>query len=296
MANLKVTTLSVDKLTLSTPSLQEIITGNTIAIFFMSGIVVSFALFFKRIEYDQLLRDSYQGYLYEMTWERQEKHFVHCKLDQTDTNGQKVTAFSTPIKSATYSGLTLGTYTCYVSFVKRNGERINNIELFTIDESSRDCPSTKQTVKQINEYILGKGNTPLSWTRDMRVGDLTKSHKSLWQDASAIMGVLLISFIICFRNVWAIIFAKEESWEFDNQSKTFRRRYKTRKSEEEERFSTDSPQVLEYDYNSVTVAYKVTDKNKYIRLIFDSLRERNKVKSFLEKATGLTAKEIVSDD
>ncbi len=296
MANLKVTTLSVDKLTLSTPSLQEIITGNTIAIFFMSGIVVSFALFFKRIEYDQLLRDSYQGYLYELTCERQEKNLVHCKLDQTDTNGQKVTAFSTPIKSATSSVVTTDIYTCYISFVKRNGERINNIELFTTTESSSNCPSTKQTVKQINEYILGKGNSPLTWLKDTRVGDLTKSYQSFWQDSVAIFIVFSISFMFSLPPILGLVFEPEESWEFNSYTKKAKRSYRNRLFQGEESFSLNHAQELEYTYYTFTIKCRDSNRTKRITLSLNPTEDRDKVKTFLENATGLKAKEIVSDD
>ncbi len=299
MANLKVTTLSVDKLTLSTPSLQEISKRNIITICCIFGVFISFGLFLKRAEYNSLLRESNQGYLYELTCERQEKHLVHCKLDQTDTNGQKVTAFSTTIKSATSSVLTTDEYddeyTCYVSFVKRNGERINYIELFTVVESSRDCPSTKQTVKQINEYILGKGNTPLSWTRDMRVGDLTKSYKSLWRDGIAFFAVFSSSFVFSLPAIFGLVFEPEEFWEFNSYTKEAKRRYRNRLSQGEESFSLNHAQELEYTHWNFTIKFRDSNTIKSITLSPNSTEDRDKVKTFLENATGLTAKEIVID-
>jgi hypothetical protein len=296
MANLKVTTLSVDKLILSTPSLQEISKRNIITICCIFAVFISFGLFLKREEYNSLLRESNQGYLYELTCERQEKNLVHCKLDQTDTNGQKVRAFSTPIKSATSSVVTTDEYTCYISFVKRNGERINNIELFTTTESSSNCPSTKQTVKQINEYILGKGNTPLSWRKDTRVGDLTKSYQSFWQDSVAIFVVFSISFMFSLPPILGLVFEPEESWEFNSYTKKAKRSYRNRLFQGEESFSLNHAQELEYTYYTFTLKCRDSNRTKRITLSLNPTEDRDKAKRFLEKATGLTAKEIVSDD
>ncbi len=301
MANLRVTTLSENKLVLSTPSLQEITKGNIVAIFFVFGLVFQGGLLFKGVEYLSLVSSSNQGHLDELTCERQEKHFVHCKLDRTDVNGRKATLFSTPIKSATSSvvttssededGNTTYTHTCYISFVKRDGQQINNIELFTNTERSSDCPATKQIVKQINQYILGKGDSPLTWQKDTRVGDLTKTYKSPWQDNLAISLVFFISFMVSLPPIFGLVFEPEESWEFDKQLKKGKRKYRSRISQGEEQFSTSYPQKLEYDHKSITVTYKISDRSKYIVLLFASQKQRDKAKRFLEKATGLTAKE-----
>ncbi len=301
MAVLKVVSLSENELILSTPSLKDITVANIISILVLSGIVILGGLFLKKTEYDSRVSGSYQGYLDELTCERQEKNLVHCKLDRTYANGQKVTLFSSPVKSATSSVVTTSsededTYTCYVSFVKRNRQRIDNIDLFTTVESSKGCPATKQTVKQINKYILGKGNVPLRWQKDTRVGDLTKSYESLWQDRTAIGLVFFVSFILSFSRICGLVFDSEESWKFNSYSKKAEGKYRNRISKGEDQFSINRIEDLEYTYSTLTIKYKDKDRSKSINLIFSSKENRDKAKSFLENATGLTAKEIVSDD
>lgn len=116
--------------------------------------------------YFDLKQKPNKGYLYKLSCERSNKKITNCKMDTIDTFGKKVTAFSAPIKSAYFSVITTrnlvneNVYTCYISFLKRDGAR-SNIPLFTTIENSRRCPKTQSTVKQINQYILGKGNKPL---------------------------------------------------------------------------------------------------------------------------------------
>jgi hypothetical protein len=226
---------------------------------------------------------------------------VHCKLDRTNPDGRKVTLFSTLIKSATSSVVTRSsededTYTCYISFVKRNRQRIDNIDLFTTVESSKDCPATKQTVKRINEYILGEGNAPLSWQTDTRVGDLTKSYKSLWQDRVARRWVFFISFILSFFPICALVFDSEESWKLNSHSKKAETKYRNRLFKGEDQFSINCVEEIEYTYSTLTIKLNDRGRSKSINFIFSGTEDRDKVKTFLENATGLTAKEIVSDD
>ncbi|MFN3927349.1 MAG: hypothetical protein ACK4QL_08495 [Pseudanabaenaceae cyanobacterium] len=151
MANLTIEQSSKYELIMFTPRLKKLIIEGTFRQLIVPGFVLLLSfIHFLSSKYPQ--EESKPTYLYEMTCERLKKNFVNCKLEKTDIEGKKATVFSTPIKSATYSVLTTDDgYTCSVSLVKRDGGRINNLELFTNKESSRECPRAKAVVNQINQ-------------------------------------------------------------------------------------------------------------------------------------------------
>ena len=250
--------------------------------------------------YKYLSEQSNQGYLYEMNCKRLEKNFVNCKLERTDIEGKKVTVFSAPIKSATYAVVTTDVYTCSVSLVKRDGNRLNNLELFTNVEGSDKCPQAKAVVDQINRYILGDGNQPLSWRRDQRVGDLTKDF--IKDPGVGLYATIIGGFYGLFsipRVIYAIFGSKEEFWKFNTRSGQVYHQAISILGRSEHNFSLNLIQEivikLKYANNPVIIEVKDSTKkrNTNYEMQFRTSEEQIKVVNFLENATGLEAREMV---
>lgn len=248
-------------------------------------------------EYESLRSRSNQGYLYEMTCERLENFFVNCTLERTDVNGSKSVAFSTPIKSASSSVVTTNVYTCTVSLVKRDGQKISDLEIFTNAESSKKCPIAKRTTQQINDYILGKTNKPLYWRKDTRVGDLTQGFQRnyfdlrLQQELRTVLiiagGVYLFAVVVIFLSV------EEAKWKIDKRSGqvSYTKRGWVLASQgffalHRIRFIEKGRGLIEINYEKPNgTLEKVTWKV--------STKQEASIVSFLESATGLKATERV---
>lgn len=301
MSNLRIEQFSTEKLVMSTPKLGNIIkegliTGLTVILIpfvILSGLVA-------KSVYSGLKKQSNQGYLYEMTCERLEKNFINCKLDQTDIKGIKSRVFSTAIKSATYSFVTTNVYTCSISLVKRDGTKINNLELFTNIEYSRDCPTTKAVVNQINRYILGDGNKPLTWQRDKRTGDSTKDwikNPNLIRDTLTLFYVGGFIYFLIVINV--LFHSVEQFCSFDTRSSLIIYRSKRLFFRSDQRFSFNNLEKTEFSssvLNPVIISIKDLVKKKVLELNFSKKDDQTKVITFLEGATELKAEEIVTTD
>lgn len=304
MVNLTIEQSSEYILVMSTCRLKTLVIRGILSAFLTPLIPAAFFAWVGfNVYYQYLSEQSNQGYLYEMSCERLEKNFVNCKLEQTDIEGKKITVFSAPIKSATYAVVTTDVYTCSVSLVKRDGNRLNNLELFTNVEVSDKCPQAKAVVDQINRYILGDGNKPLSWRRDQRVGDLTKDF--IKDPEVRLYATIIGGFYGLFSipGVIGTIFAsKEEFWKFNTRSGQVYHQAISLLGRSEHNFSLNLIQEivikLQYANNPVSITVKdlTKDRNKNYEMQFRTSEEQRKVANFLENATGLEAREIVNDD
>ncbi len=302
---LSIEKLSENQIIASTPPLKKMLFNK-----FRAMTVTAFLIFsgiaglVTYITYNSSKTASNQGNLSELTCERLEANIVNCKLEQTDLEGKKRTIFSAAIKSATYSFVTHGYenpyYACTVSFVRRDGRKIG-VAILSNNESRKDCPVTKATVNQINQYILGDGNKPLTWKRDTRTGDLTKN---LWRDPVLrfffFWSFVIVSVCTYLPFLLALPFCVEQHWNFDTRSGKVNYRSLSLTSKLEGSFSTSLIEKMEFRsaYAYLDIYWKDLTKNKTRKssILFKEWQDRNKVMRFLEDATGLKAEELEYDD
>jgi len=307
---LSIEKLSENQIIASTPPLKKMLFNNfrvatlTAVIGFstVSGL-------FTYITYNSSKTASNQGDLSELTCERLEAHIVNCKLEQTDLEGKKRTIFSASIKSATYSFVTHGYedtyYACSVSFVRRDGNKIG-VEILSNNESTKDCPVTKATVKQINQYILGDGNKPLTWKKDTRTGDLTKDFwgdltKDFWRDPGLrfffFWLFVIVSVCTYLPFLLTLPFVVEEHWNFDTRSGKVNYRRLSLIFKSEGSFSIRLIEKMQFQWVYLYIYWKDLTKNKTIKssIPFKKMEDREKVMGFLENATGLKAEKTYDD-
>lgn len=183
--------------------------------------------------YNSLKERSNRGYLYEMTCEKPEQYFVNCKLEGTDLEGKKRLLYSAPIRGATSSVVTVNIdydddgeidgpgRICNVSLIKRDGTRIENLELFQDKEPyyRPKCQQQREVVSKINNYILENSTKSLYWSRDMRVGDLTKGwYRRIKIDTFIVIPATLTTMPFLLGLLLGWLFDTAEYWEFDKRS------------------------------------------------------------------------------
>ncbi len=302
---LSIEKLSENQIIASTPPLKKMLFSNfrvvTLTAFLIFSSIAGLSTY---IAYNSSKTASNQGDLSELTCERLEANIVNCKLEQTDLEGKKRTIFSDAIKSATYSFVTHGYedtyYACSVSFVRRDGNKIG-VEILSNNESTKDCPVTKATVKQINQYILGDGNKPLTWkkdTRDTRTENLTKNF---WWNPD--LSAFLFWWFITVGSVYLINLSSlpsscaEEHWNFDTRSGKVNYRRLSLIFKSERSFSINLIEKMQFYSHYLDIYWKDLTKNKTIKssIPFKKMEDRKKVIGFLENATGLKAEELHDD-
>ncbi len=311
---LSIEKLSENQIIASTPPLKKMLFNNfrvatLIAVIGFSTVSGLFILLFIFVSNPNLISNFYsssktasnQGDLSELTCERLEAYIVNCKLEQTDLEGKKRTIFSASIKSATYSFVTHGYentyYACSVSFVTRDGRKIG-IEILSNNEIKKDCPITKATVKQINQYILGDGNKPLTWKKDTRTGDLTKDF---WRDPELrfffLWWFVIVSVGIYLPFLLTLPFVVEEHWNFDTRSGKVNYRRLSLIFKSEGSFSINLIEKMQFYGLYLDIYWKDLTKNKTIKssIPFKKMEDREKVMGFLENATGLKAEKTYDD-